>query len=76
MTSLAEQPFDTEVGYLAAIDAVLAATRREVCVFHRDLAGMGLGQVARCDTLGRILAASRDNRLRIVLKGKQKGSHV
>ena len=35
MTENREQGFDGEAGYAAAIDAVLAATRQDICVFDR-----------------------------------------
>ena len=59
--------FDTEAGYIAAIDEVLAAARQDLCIFDGDLVSMGLEQVARSETLGRMLAAGRDHHLRIVL---------
>ncbi|MCX7174291.1 MAG: hypothetical protein NT159_10280 [Proteobacteria bacterium] len=67
MTDSQTRGFDTEAGYAAAIDVLLAATHQDVCVFDNDLARMGLEQPARCEMLARILASRRDSRLRIVL---------
>lgn len=59
--------FDSEAGYAVAIDALLAATRQDLCVFDADLANMGLEQPARSEMLERLLASRRDSRLRIVV---------
>lgn len=59
--------FDSEAGYAAAIDALLAATRQDLCVFDADLTKMDLEQPARSAMLERLLASRRDTRLRIVL---------
>ena len=67
MTDRRESGFDTEAGYAAAIDTVLAVTRQDVCAFDRDLVRMELESPARCEVLGRILASGRDSRLRVVL---------
>jgi len=71
MTDGREQSFDTEAGYAAAIDAVLTATQLSVCVFDNDLVGMGLELPARCATLGQILSAHPEGRLRMVLHDPQ-----
>lgn len=71
MTDNRTPGFDTEAGYAAAIDAMLAATQQQLCVFDSDLRRMGLEQTARCDILGQMLAAHRDSRLRIVLHDSQ-----
>jgi hypothetical protein len=71
MTAGREQSFDTEADYAAAIDAVLIATQQSVCVFDNDLVGMGLEQPARCTTLGQILSAHPEGRLRMVLHDPQ-----
>lgn len=60
-------PFDSEAGYRAALDATLAAARREVRVFDQDLQRMALEDPARVDALTRFLAGGRDRRLRLVL---------
>lgn len=69
MTDGQERSFDSEAGYAAAIEALLTATQQSVCVFDHDLAGMGLEQPGRCDTLGRILSAQ--GTLRMVLHDPQ-----
>lgn len=61
------QSFDTEAGYAAAIDKVLAATRETIWVFDGDLTRMALEQAARCAALGVIVASRPESRLRIVL---------
>lgn len=67
MTPTPEQGFDTEAGYAAAIDSVLAGTRTAVCIFDRDMLRMGLEQPARSELLRHLLGASPNNHLRIVL---------
>lgn len=62
----AAQGFDSEAGYAAAIDALLAATRQDLCVFDADLTKMGLELPARSAMLERLLA-SRESRLRLVV---------
>lgn len=69
MTDGREQSFDSEAGYAAAIDALLAAVRQSVRVFDHALIGMGLEQPGRCATLGRILSAQGS--LRMVLHDPQ-----
>lgn len=59
--------FDSEAGYALAIDALLAATRQELCVFDADLRSMDLERPGRSAMLERLLAARRDFRLRIVV---------
>ena len=53
--------------YRAAIDRLVAAARRRICIFDRDLVGAGFDEPARYDALRRFLLASRENRLHIVL---------
>lgn len=67
MSDSAVQLFDSESGYKAAIDLVLAAARREVRIFDQDLTRMGLEIPARAALLGNFLAGDRDRRLRVVL---------
>lgn len=59
--------FDSEAGYRAAIDRTLSAARREIRIFDRDLARMGLDDSSHVAALGSFLAASRNSRIRIVL---------
>lgn len=59
--------FDTEAGFRAAIDLTLAAARREIRIFDRDLGHMGLDDRAHAELLTAFLAAGRNRRLRIVL---------
>jgi len=53
--------------YRAAIDRLVAAARRRICIFDRDLVGAGFDEPARFDALRRFLLASRDSRIEIVL---------
>jgi len=71
MSGVPEQGFDTEAGYVAAIDAVLAVTQQSLCVFDGDMVRMGLEQPARCESLGHILASSGDHPLRIVVHDRK-----
>lgn len=67
----AAQGFDSEAGYALAIDALLAATRQDLCVFDADLTRMELEQPGRSAMLERLLASRRDARLRIVVHDPQ-----
>jgi hypothetical protein len=59
--------FDSEAGYGKAIDAVINAAQRQICIFDSNLARVHLEQVQRVMALGRFLSSSRAARLRIVL---------
>lgn len=59
--------FDGEAGFRAAIDLTLAAARREIRVFDRDLARMGLDDRMHAELLTSFLKEGRSRRLRVVL---------
>lgn len=59
--------FESEAGYRAAIDLTLAAAGREIRIFDRDLARMGLDDFTHVAALAAFLSASRNRRIRIVL---------
>jgi hypothetical protein len=59
--------FDSEAGYVKAIDTVIVAAQRQVCIFDGDLARLHLERPARVMTLSRFLAGSRTARLRLLL---------
>jgi hypothetical protein len=59
--------FASEAAFRAAIDLTIAAAHREIRIFDRDLAHMGLEDPTHTALLGRFLAAGADRRLRIVL---------
>lgn len=62
-----EGTFGLPSGYRAAIDRLVLAARRQICIFDRDLAGAGFNDPDRSEALRRFLLMGRDNRLRIVL---------
>lgn len=62
-----EQPFDSEAGYRAAIDAVLAAAGEEIRILDRNLGRMELESPHRADLLSRFLSGDRHRRLRLLL---------
>lgn len=62
-----ETRFDTRTDYQRAIDAVVAAAAREICIFDRDLRNTGLDSRMRSDALAAFLSRGRDRNLRIVL---------
>jgi hypothetical protein len=61
------EQFDSESGYRAAIDRTLALAVREIRIFDRDLARMGLDDSTHVAALRAFLAAGRARRIRIVL---------
>ncbi len=58
---------DSEAAYGDAVDAVLNAAQREICIFDNDLAKLHLEELKRVTALGRFLTGSRLARLRIVV---------
>jgi len=61
------EPFDSETGYRAAIDATLGAAKRELRIFDGDLERMALDDPARSALLLAFLSAGPARRLHIVL---------
>jgi hypothetical protein len=59
--------FDTEAGFRAAIDLTLTSAQREIRVFDRDLAHMGLSDRMHAELLINFLKGGRSRRLRIVV---------
>jgi hypothetical protein len=59
--------FDTEAGYGKAIDTIISAAQRQICIFDSNLARLHLEQMQRVVALSRFLSGSRSARLRIVL---------
>ncbi len=59
--------FDTNAGFQAAIDRLLAQSGRELRIFDSDLAAFKLNSPERVESLRAFLAASRVNRLYIVV---------
>lgn len=60
-------PIDSESAYRGAIDATLAAARREIRIFDRDLSRMALGTRPRAELLKEFLAGAPDRRLLVVV---------
>lgn len=59
--------FDTRAAYLAAVDTVLLAARRELCIFDPDTQALELDTRARSDLITDFLSGGRDRSLRIVV---------
>jgi len=62
-----EQPFDTRIAYLDAVDAVIAAARHELCAFDGDLKQADIEAPNRATALAAFLGGGRDRTLRIVV---------
>ncbi|MDP2794929.1 MAG: hypothetical protein Q8O25_12775 [Sulfurisoma sp.] len=61
------EPFDSEAGYRAAIDAILRAACRELRIFDGDLERMALDDPARNALLFSFLGGGPERRLHIAL---------
>jgi len=61
------QPFDTESGFQAAVDRLLAQHGRELRIFDPDLESLRLNTPTRLDRLEQFLLVSRTRRLTIVV---------
>lgn len=59
--------FDTRAAYQQAIDTVLGAAKKELCIFDSDTLDMELEGKARADALSAFLAGGQDRSLRIIL---------
>jgi hypothetical protein len=62
-----EETFDTRGTYLQAIDTVLLAAKKDICIFDADLASLECESRQRADRIAGFLAGGSDRRLRIVL---------
>ena len=65
------QRFDTDEGFQAALDRLLAEPGRELRIFDPDAAALRLNEAARLGRLERFLRASRTRRLYMVLHDPQ-----
>jgi hypothetical protein len=61
------EPFDSEAGYRAAIDATIEAARHELRLFDGDLERMAIDEVSRNAMLLRFLADDPTRRLRMIV---------
>ena len=68
--------FDGEVGYLAAIDFVLAQAHSNLQIFDADLAKMHLEKPERIALLGNFLSSNVTPQLRIVIRNHENASNV
>lgn len=59
--------FDSRSDYRRAVDAVLTAARKDICVFDTDLKGVDFDARNRAEALAAFLSGDRDRSLRIVL---------
>lgn len=62
-----ETRFDTRTDYQRAIDAVVAAAAREICIFDPDLKNTSLDSRTHSEALAAFLSGGHDRSLRIVL---------
>jgi len=67
MTDDQLKAFDTRAAYQRAIDSVLSAARREICIFDTDTKALELDSRARADSIAAFLMEGRDRSLRIVV---------
>jgi hypothetical protein len=67
MNSPSAAYFDTEADYGKAIDTLISAAQRQICIFDGNLARVHLEQLQRVMALNRFLSGSRAARLRMVL---------
>lgn len=68
MAAPSSEPFASEGEYRTAIDAVIAAAQRELCIFDRDLFRMQLEDKGRAALLEQFLAGNGERRIRIVVR--------
>ena len=68
--------FDTEAGYLAAIDFVLAQAKSSLQIFDADLARMQLERPNRIAMLTNFLTDNVTPQLRIVIRDRQGASNI
>jgi hypothetical protein len=61
------EPFDSEAGYRAAIDATIQSARRELRLFDGDLERMALDDAARSAMLLQFLSGDQTRRLHMVV---------
>lgn len=61
------EPFDSEAGYRAAIDATIQAACRELRIFDGDLERMALDEASRATLLVGFLAGDQNRRLHVVV---------
>ncbi len=59
--------FDSEADFQQALDRLLAAPGRELCIFDPDLSALHLNSVQRVEQLRQFLAASRARRLYVAV---------
>lgn len=68
MAASSVQPFGSEGEYRAAIDAVIAVARQELCIFDADLFRIRLEERERATALEAFLAVGGGRRVRLVLR--------
>jgi hypothetical protein len=66
------ESFDTDAGFQAAVERLLAEPGRELRIFDPDGAGLRLNDAARVGALERFLRTSRTRRLYIVVHDPQR----
>ncbi len=62
-----QEMFDTRAAYQQAVDAILSAAKKNLCIFDSDIRALELDSRARADAIAAFLAGGRDRSLRIVL---------
>lgn len=67
MADIIEEAFDARAAYLQAVDAVLDAAKKEICIFDADLMNLEFERRPRADRIAGFLAGGPDRSLRIVV---------
>ncbi len=67
MTDSLQDTFDGRAAYQQAIDRVLSAANKELCIFDPNVKDLELDSLARADALSAFLSGGRTRQLRVVL---------
>lgn len=62
-----QESFDTRSAYQRAIDALLTAAEKELCIFDPDLRNLDLDSRNRSDALSAFLTGGQDRSMRIIV---------
>jgi len=67
MPESTQENFDTRAAYQQAVETVLSAAKRELCVFDPDIKALDLDSRSRSELISAFLSGGRDRSLRVVL---------
>jgi hypothetical protein len=67
MTDSQQDTFDSRAAYQLAIDRVLSAAKKELCIFDSNIGDLEFDSRARADALAGFLSGGQDHRLRVIL---------